>query len=55
MRRLVCGLLVAHGDWRLAVLRPLSLTLYAVGALVLLGPPLLALARRRRAADAVNP
>jgi putative tricarboxylic transport membrane protein len=43
-------LYMAHGDWRLLVFRPLSLTLFLVGALVLLGPPVVAALRRRRAA-----
>jgi putative tricarboxylic transport membrane protein len=40
-------LFMAHGDWRLLVFRPLSLTLFVVGALVLLGPPVAAALRRR--------
>jgi putative tricarboxylic transport membrane protein len=38
-------LFMAHGDWRLLVFRPLSLALFLIGALVLLGPPLIALLR----------
>jgi TctA family transporter len=41
-------LFMAHGDWRLLVLRPLSLVLFAIGALGLLGPPLFEAWRRRR-------
>jgi putative tricarboxylic transport membrane protein len=41
-------LFMAHGDWRLLVFRPLSLVLFAIGALVLLGPPLFDAWRRRR-------
>jgi putative tricarboxylic transport membrane protein len=40
-------LFMAHGDWRLLVFRPLSLTLFVIGALVLLGPPIAAALRRR--------
>jgi putative tricarboxylic transport membrane protein len=40
-------LFMAHGDWRLLVFRPISLTLFVIGALVLLGPPLAAALRRR--------
>ena len=40
-------LFMAHGDWRLLVFRPLSLALLLVGALVLLGPPVLSALRRR--------
>jgi putative tricarboxylic transport membrane protein len=40
-------LFMAHGDWRLLVFRPISLSLLVVGALVLLGPPLAAALRRR--------
>jgi putative tricarboxylic transport membrane protein len=40
-------LFMAHGDWRLLLFRPLSLTLFLVGALVLLGPPIAAALRRR--------
>ena len=40
-------LFMAHGDWRLLVFRPLSLTLFVIGALVLVGPPLLGALRRR--------
>jgi putative tricarboxylic transport membrane protein len=42
-------LFMAHGDWRLLVFRPLSLALFVIGALVLLGPPLVAALRRRAA------
>jgi putative tricarboxylic transport membrane protein len=42
-------LFMAHGDWHLLVFRPLSLILFAIGALVLVGPPLLGLLRRRGA------
>src|SRR4030095_14209822 len=42
-------LFMAHGDWRLMVFRPLSLALFAVGALVLVGPPIAAAWRRRAA------
>jgi putative tricarboxylic transport membrane protein len=42
-------LFMAHGDWRLLVFRPLSLALFVIGALVLLGPPLAAALRRRAA------
>jgi putative tricarboxylic transport membrane protein len=42
-------LFMAHGDWRLLVFRPLSLALFVVGALVLVGPPLVDLLRRRTA------
>ncbi|MEK7446387.1 MAG: tripartite tricarboxylate transporter permease [candidate division NC10 bacterium] len=45
-------LFMAHGDWRLLLLRPLSLALLLLGALVVLGPPLLAALGRRRAARA---
>jgi putative tricarboxylic transport membrane protein len=45
-------LFMAHGDWRLLVFRPLSLTLFVIGALVLVGPPLLAALRRRGAVSA---
>jgi putative tricarboxylic transport membrane protein len=45
-------LFMAHGDWRLLVFRPLSLVLFAIGILVLLGPPLLSAWRRRRAVGA---
>jgi putative tricarboxylic transport membrane protein len=45
-------LFMAHGDWRLLVFRPLSLALFLLGALVLLGPPLVSALRRRRAATA---
>ena len=40
-------LFMAHGDWGLLVFRPLSLTLFLVGAVVLLGPPIAAALRRR--------
>jgi putative tricarboxylic transport membrane protein len=40
-------LFMAHGDWRLLVFRPLSLVLFVIGALVLVGPPLAAMLRRR--------
>jgi putative tricarboxylic transport membrane protein len=40
-------LFMAHGDWRLLVFRPLSLALFVIGALVLLGPPLVSALRRR--------
>ena len=44
-------LFMAHGDWRLLVLRPLSLALLLVGVLVLAAPPLIAALRwARRAA-----
>jgi putative tricarboxylic transport membrane protein len=46
------SLFMAHGDWRLLFLRPLSLVLFLIGALVLVGPPLLAFIRRRRATAA---
>jgi putative tricarboxylic transport membrane protein len=42
-------LFMAHGDWRLLLFRPLSLALFVLGALVLLGPPLAAALRRRAA------
>jgi putative tricarboxylic transport membrane protein len=42
-------LFMAHGDWRLLVFRPLSLALFVIGALVLVGPPLAAALRRRAA------
>jgi putative tricarboxylic transport membrane protein len=42
-------LFMAHGDWRLLVFRPLSLALFVIGAVVLLGPPLVAALRRRAA------
>jgi len=45
-------LFMAHGDWRLLLLRPLSLALLLLGVLVVLGPPLLAAVGRRRAAGA---
>jgi putative tricarboxylic transport membrane protein len=45
-------LFMAHGDWRLLVFRPLSLALFVVGALVLLGPPLVGALRRRQAVSA---
>ena len=44
-------LFMAHGDWRLLVFRPLSLALFLLGALVLVGPPLVGALRRRRAAN----
>jgi len=52
-------LFMAHGDWRLLLLRPLSLALLVAGAGVLVGPPLAAAVRRRaalsaRGADAVS-
>jgi TctA family transporter len=40
---------MAHGDWRLLFFRPLSLTLFLVGAVVLAGPALLGALRRRAA------
>lgn len=40
---------MAHCHWRLMVFRPLSLALCAVGALVLVGPPIAAAWRRRAA------
>src|SRR3990167_4783002 len=44
-------LFMAHGDWRLLVLRPLSLALLLVGVLVLAAPPVVAALRwARRAA-----
>ena len=43
-------LFMAHGDWRLLVLRPLSLALLLVGVLVLAAPPLVAALRRTRRA-----
>jgi putative tricarboxylic transport membrane protein len=43
------SLFMAHGDWRLLLLRPLTLSLLLIGALVVVGPSLLALIRRRRA------
>jgi putative tricarboxylic transport membrane protein len=46
-------LFMAHGDWRLLLLRPLSLTLLALGAAVLILPPLVAALRRRSAQPAV--
>jgi putative tricarboxylic transport membrane protein len=45
-------LFMAHGDWRLMVFRPLSLALLLLGALVLLGPSIAALLRRRTAVAA---
>jgi putative tricarboxylic transport membrane protein len=42
-------LFMAHGDWHLLLFRPLSLALFSVGALVLVGPPLFGLLRRRGA------
>jgi putative tricarboxylic transport membrane protein len=39
-------LFMAHGDWRLLVFRPISLTLLVIGALVLLGPPVAGALRR---------
>ena len=45
-------LFMAHGDWRLLAFRPLSLALFAIGALVLLGPSIAAGLRRRAAASA---
>jgi putative tricarboxylic transport membrane protein len=46
-------LFMAHGDWHMLVVRALSLALFAVGAAVLLAPPLLSAWRRRAAAPAV--
>jgi putative tricarboxylic transport membrane protein len=46
-------LFMAHGDWQLLVFRPLSLALLAIGAAVLLLPPLVATLRRRNAQPAV--
>ena len=43
-------LFMAHGDWRLLVLRPLSLALLLVGVLVLAAPPVVAALRRTRRA-----
>jgi len=45
-------LFMAHGDWRLLAFRPLSLALFALGALVLLGPSIAAGLRRRGAVSA---
>jgi putative tricarboxylic transport membrane protein len=45
-------LFMAHGDWHLLLFRPLSLALFAVGAIVLVGPPLLSVIRRRSAVAA---
>jgi putative tricarboxylic transport membrane protein len=45
-------LFMAHGDWRLLAFRPLSLALFALGALVLLGPSIVAALRRRPAVSA---
>jgi putative tricarboxylic transport membrane protein len=45
-------LFMAHGDWRLLLLRPLSLALLLIGAIVLVGPPLAAALRRRAAVSA---
>ena len=42
-------LFMAHGDWHLLVFRPLSLALFLIGALVLVGPPLFGVLRRRGA------
>ena len=39
---------MTHGDWRLLVFRPLCLALLLIGFLVLVGPPLVAVLRRRR-------
>jgi putative tricarboxylic transport membrane protein len=47
-------LFMAHGDWRLLVFRPLSLTLFVIGALVLLGPPIVGALRRRAAVPATG-
>jgi hypothetical protein len=46
-------LFMAHGDWQLLGFRPLSLALLAIGAAVLLLPPLVATLRRRNAQPAV--
>jgi putative tricarboxylic transport membrane protein len=46
-------LFMAHGDWRLLLFRPLSLTLLALGAAVLVAPPLVSAWRRRAAAPTV--
>jgi TctA family transporter len=43
---------MAHGDWRLLRLRPLSLALLLIGAIVLVAPPLAAALRRRAAVSA---
>lgn len=41
---------MAHGDWRPLAFRPLSLGLLLLGAVVLAGPPVWALLRRRATA-----
>jgi putative tricarboxylic transport membrane protein len=46
------SLFMARGDWWLLFLRPLSLGLLLIGVLVVAGPPLLTLIRRRRAVSA---
>lgn len=48
-------LFMAHGDWRLLAFRPLSFTLLAIGALVLVGPALVGAWRRRAARSALDP
>ena len=40
-------LFMAHGDWHLLLFRPLSVILFLIGALVLLGPPIAGALRRR--------
>ena len=40
-------LFMAHGDWHLLLFRPLSLILFLIGAVVLLGPPIAGALRRR--------
>jgi putative tricarboxylic transport membrane protein len=47
-------LFMAHGDWQLLVVRPLSLALLGVGAAVLVLPPLLSARRRRAPAPTVT-
>jgi putative tricarboxylic transport membrane protein len=42
-------LFMAHGDWRLLVFRPLSLTLLLIGAVVLVAPAVAGIVCRRRA------
>jgi TctA family transporter len=42
------SLFMTRGDWLEIVGRPLSAILLALGALALVGPPLVRLARRRR-------
>ncbi len=48
-------LFMAHGDWRLLVFRPLSFTLLAIGAAVLVVPAVVAAWRRRAARSALGP